>query len=201
MPKLPNDEEREQYNEDVDAIWWPVLKIIQASHLNCLDPDISVKHKFDGILKRERKGIQSYSSLSLFKDDLECLLRDLYGNITSEALDAVLSAVFSVVRGYTKYLRKDLWKEHDDAVEFDYILGIGCPDGYGISSSDWRRGMIAKSHLFSRVCEVQANPSAFSEYTVRFADRFSQDWDCSPETALEARSPMPSVVGDGEMPF
>jgi hypothetical protein len=64
-----------------------------------------------------------------------------------------------------------------------YLFGIGVPEGYGISGSEWRRGMQAKSDLISRVCEVRANPSVFSEYTVRFADRFSQQWECSAETA------------------
>jgi hypothetical protein len=150
--KLPNGEEYQPHNEEVDVIWWPVLKVIQASHLNYFDPAISVQNKFNGTLKREKNGVQDFSSLSLFKDDVERLLRDLYGDTDSEELEVVLSAVFRIVEAFT-------------------------------TGSEWRRGMQAKSDLISRVCEVRANPSVFSEYTVRFADRFSQQWECSAETA------------------
>ena len=124
------------------------------------------------------------TSLSLFFDDVELLLRDLYGDVDSEALHRVLLAVFRI-----DYVREDLHKEHRDAKYFDYMFGIGVPDGYCINGSDWRRGMLAKSDLILRVCEVLANPSAFSEYTVEFAKLFNQDWVCSLDTAYEARNP------------
>src|SRR5262249_11543027 len=127
--------------------------------------------------------------LSLFRDDVERLLRDLYGDIEGEALDTVLFAVFYIVQAHTKYVRNDLWKEDNDAVNFDYMFGIGLPEGYGVNGSMWRSGMLAKSDLILRVCEVCANPSAFSEYTVKFANRFSQDWVCSAEAAFKARYP------------
>jgi hypothetical protein len=80
------------------------------------------------------------------------------------------------VEAFTKYARADLYKEHDDAVNFDYTLGIGVPEGYGISGSDWRRGMRAKFDLIVRAYDVRANPSAFSKYTVEFAKRFGEHW-------------------------
>ena len=144
--------------------------------MNSFDPALSIQHQFGGTLKREKKGMQDFTSLSLFRDDVECLLRDLYGDIDSEALDSVLYAVFTVVGAFTKYARADLGKEHNDAVDLDYMLGIGVPDGYGISGSDWRGGMRAKFDLIVRAYEVLANPSAFSEYTVEFAKRFGEHW-------------------------
>jgi hypothetical protein len=78
-------------------------------------------------------------------------------------------------------VRADLWKEHQDAVDLDWMLGIGVPEGYGINGSEWRRGMAAKYSLFQRVREVKAKPSTFSEYTIEFANLFAQRWDCSKE--------------------
>jgi hypothetical protein len=82
-------------------------------------------------------------------------------------------------------VRPDLAKEHRDAEDFDWILGIGVPEGYGINGSDWRRGMKAKVDLFGRVREVNANPSAFSEYTREFAKLFAERWDCTKELEWE----------------
>jgi hypothetical protein len=164
------------FNEEEHSIWRALLAAIHASHLNTLDAALSLQHKFGGKLKREKKGMQDFTSLSLFRDDVEHLLRDLYGDIETEALDSVLRAVFCIVEECTKYVRTDLWKEHTDAVDMDYMLGIGVPDGYGISGSDHRRGMAAKFDLIVRACEVGANPFAFSEYTVEFAKRFGEHW-------------------------
>ena len=168
--------EYQPHNEECFAIWWAVFNAIKASHLNSFDPALSIQHKFGGTLKREKEGMRDLTSLSLFCDDVECLLRDLYGDIESEALDSVRYAVFSVVEAFTKYARADLCKEHSDAVALDYMLGIGVPEGYGISGSDWRCGMTAKLDLMVRAYDVRANPSAFSKYTVEFANRFGEHW-------------------------
>ena len=76
-------------------------------------------------------------------------------------------------------------KNISDAEDFDYIFGIGVPEGYGISGSEWRRGMTAKVNLFRRVREVNANPSTFSEYTREFAKLFAERWDCTKEHEWE----------------
>src|SRR5215469_844057 len=90
-----------------------------------------------------------------------------------------------IVEQFAKFVRPDLSKEHRDAENLDYMLGIGVPDGYAINGSDWRRGMAAKFDLILRVYEVQQEPSAFSDYTIDFANRFSQEWDCSPNSVRE----------------
>jgi hypothetical protein len=187
MQELPSGKEYKHDNEESFSIWWTILDTISASHLNTFDPALSIQHKFDGKLRRQKKCTQDFTSLALFRDDVECLMRDLYGDLESEALESVLLAVFRIVQQFARYVRPDLWKEHADAENLDYMLGIGVPEGYGINGSQWRRGMLAKSDLILRVCEVHANPSAFSEYTVEFAERFNQDWVCSLETAAEAR--------------
>jgi hypothetical protein len=181
--KLPSGEEYEPSNEESDSIWLALLYTIRASHLNTFDPTISIQHKFDGKLRRQKKYTQDFTSLSLFRNEVECLLRDLYGDVESEALDSIVRAVFRIVEEFTKYVRPDLAKEHHDAENLDYMFGIGVPEGCGISSSDWRRGMVAKHDLMLRVCEVRENPSAFSAYTGEFAAWFSEMWDCSAKAA------------------
>ena len=185
MQKLPSGQEYKPENEESFAIWWATLETIRASHLNTFDPAMSIQHKFDGKLRRQKKGTQYFTSLSLFCDDLETALRDLYGDVESDALDGVLRAVFRIVEQFAIFVRPDLSKEHRDAENLDYMLGIGVPDGYGINGSDWRRGMAAKFYLILRVYEVQQEPSAFSDYTIDFANRFSQEWDCSPNSVRE----------------
>jgi len=132
----------------------------------------------------EERG-QDFTSLALFRDDVECLLRDLYGDVESDALDSIVWVVFRIVERFTKYVHPDLWKEHQDAVRLDYMLGIGVPERCSIGGSDWRRGMAAKFWLILRVYEVQQEPSAFSDYTIDFANRFNQQWDCSLNSVRE----------------
>jgi hypothetical protein len=177
MQKLPSGEEYKPQSEETFAIRWALLETIAASHLNTFDPALSIKHKFDGKLKSQKKHTQDFTSLALFRDDVECLLRDLYGDIESEALDSVLRAVFRIVEQFAKFVRPDLWKEHADAEDLDYMLGIGVPERCAINGSDWRRGMAAKFSLIHRVREVNAKLSTFSEYTIEFANLFAQRWD------------------------
>jgi hypothetical protein len=170
------------------TIGWAILNVIRASHLDTFDPALSIQHKSDDKIRRQKEGAQDFTSLSLFRDDVELLLRDLYGDLNIKALDRVLSAIFYIVRQLTRYVRADLWKEQIDAEDFDYMFGVGVPEGYSISGSEWRRGMEAKSNLILRACEVNANPLAFAEYTVKFGNWFAQNWDCSVETAFDRDS-------------
>ena len=168
-------------------IWWGIFNVIRASHLNTFDPEMSIQYRSGGKLNRQKIGTQHFTSLALFCDDVELLLRDLYGDVDSETLDRVLRAALIIVNGITRHVRKDLSIEHHEAVAFDRACGIGIPDGQSVNGSMWRHGMLAKSDLISRVCEVRPNPSAFSEYTVEFAKQFEQRWVCSLDTASEAR--------------
>ena len=173
------EEEYEPCNEEANSIWLALLYTIRASHLNTFDPTMSIQHKFDGKLRRQKKHTQDFTSLSLFRDEVECLLRDLYGDVESEALDSIVRAVFRIVEAFTKYVRPDLWKEHQDSMNLDYMFGVGLAEGDCLQSSDFRRAMAAKHDLMLRVCKVRENPSAFSAYTGEFAARFGERWDCS----------------------
>jgi hypothetical protein len=133
-------------NKELLEIRSTVFDAIKASHLNSFEPTMSIEHRFVGTLKREMKRTRNFTSLSLFLDDLEYLLRDLYGDIDSEALDSVLRAVFSILSGYTKYVRTDLWKEHTDAQAMDYMLGIGVQMDMGLAAviiaAEWQQNLI-----------------------------------------------------------
>jgi hypothetical protein len=181
MQKSRSGEEYQPRNEESFAIWRTMLDTIRASHLNTFDPVLSIQHKFDGKLKCQKKNTQDFTSLALFRDNVECLLRDLYGDVESEALDSILLAVFRIVEQFAQFVRPDLWKEHSDAEDLDYMFGIGVPDGCGINGGDWRRGMRAKANLVHRVREVNANLSIYSGYTIEFTKLFAERWDCSQE--------------------
>ena len=189
MVKLSTGEEYKPRNEESSAISSALLRTIAASHLNTFDPVLSIQHKFDGKLRRQRKHTQHFTSLALFRDDVECLLRDLYGDIESDALDSVLWAVFRIVDEFARFVRPDLSREHSDAERLDYIFGIGVPEQGSIGGSDHRRGIAAKFDLIFRACEVAREPSAFSEYTVKFANWFREQWYCNPETLLMMMGP------------
>jgi hypothetical protein len=158
----PSGEVHEFFNQKLALFY-----TIRASHLNTFDPALSIEHRFGGRLKRQNMPTQDFTSLALFRDDVECLLRDLYGDVESEALHSIVEAVF-LIAGKCP----DLCNEHGDAVSLDLMLGIGMPDGCCISGSEHARGMVAKLDLIVRACRVKANPSGFSPYTVEFAERF-----------------------------
>jgi len=138
--------------EEGHSICVALYRAIRASHLNTLEVGQSLQHKFDGELRRNKIGMQDHTSLSLFVDDVECLLRDLYGESDNQAINLVRSAVFSI--GF----------------------GIGLPDGMGISGSHHRRMHQAVFDLTQRARAVRANPAPFSKYTVSFVDDLHVNW-------------------------
>jgi hypothetical protein len=176
MRTLPNGERYQPSCDEGHSLWWTIFKTIKASHLNTLPVALSIQHRFDGDLNRKITGWQHSTSLSLFVDDVERLLRDLYGEGDIDALDRVRGAVFTIVNEFTRHLRKDLWQEHLDAQDIDYVCGIGLPEGYALSGSDYRDANCARRDLALRARAVRANPSAFSKYTVQFVKILEQEW-------------------------
>jgi hypothetical protein len=168
IEKLPDGKEYQPNCEEQHSIFWALYHAVKASHLNTLDIALSIQHRFGGELKREKVGWQDFTSLSLFADDVERLLRDLYGELDNEPIDRVRRAVLRIVEEFTQYLRKDLWQEHQEACCVDYMCGIGVPEGYGINGSDHRRGLRAAQDLERHARAVRANPAAISKYTVEF---------------------------------
>jgi hypothetical protein len=176
MRTLPNGEWYQPSCDESHSLWWAIFKTIKASHLNTLPVALSIQHRFNGDLNRENRGWQDTTSLSLFVDDVERLLRDLYGESDIGAIDRVRDAVFVIVDEFTRYLRKDLWQEHLDAQNIDYVCGIGLPEGYGLSGSDHWEANRAARDLALRARAVRADPSAFSKYTVQFVKILEQEW-------------------------
>jgi hypothetical protein len=171
QPKLKHwrtGKEYQPYNHDRHAVWWAILSAILASHLNTFDPKLSVQHKFDGTLKRKKVGVQSYTSIALFVDDVERLLRDLYGDLEGEAITGIRNAVFAITEQFVRYVQSDLWDEHHCASNHDDMFGIGVPEGYSLGSSAWAAGMRAADELRERVRTVRSNPQSFGEYTHEF---------------------------------
>jgi hypothetical protein len=199
IARLPTGEEFQPHCEENHSISWSVYKAIKASHLNTLDVASSIQHRFNGELKREKIGWQDFTSLSLFADDVERLLRDLYGELDSEAIDRARSAVFVIVEEFTRFVRKDVWQEHQDAVNVDYSCGIGVPDGCGIGSSEFHRGVRSGHDLELRARAVRANPAAFSKYTVMFVDELFANMRSLTQPAEEAASALDPTTE--EVPF
>jgi hypothetical protein len=151
------------------SIWWSLLVLIRASPLHKLDPAVSLDKRFAGELNQKREGLQAFTSLSLFTNDTERLLRDLYGD-TSE-VNLVADAVYVLVREILRYAHADLWQEHRDAQNWDYIWGVGLPERCGISGSDHGRAIQGADNLRSRARKVIETPSSFGKYTVEFATK------------------------------
>jgi hypothetical protein len=199
IAKLPNGEEYQPHCEEQHSISWSVYKAIEAFQINTFDVALSIRHRFNGELKREKIGWQDFTSLSLFADDVERLLRDLYGDLDNEAIDKARSAVIVIVEEFTKFVRRDIWQEHQNAVNVDYINGIGVPDGCGIGGSDFRRGIRSADHLKGRARAVRANPAAFSKYTVMFVDELFANMRSLALPAEEAASELDPTTE--EIPF
>jgi hypothetical protein len=178
--------EFEPDNEESFAIYWAMFDAIRASHLNTFDPALSVQHKFDGKLRRQKEHTQDFTSLALFRDDVERLLRDLYGDVESEAMDSIVEALFDIVRQFTRCVRPDLCNEHWNAMVLDAFFGIGVDEEFFIGG--WKDAMEAEYELIGRVREVNAKPAAFSEYTIEFANFFAQRCDCSKDPFEEVPS-------------
>jgi hypothetical protein len=153
-----------------------LFEAIRASHLNALEPGKFAQPVPEEPPRPNRQALQDISTLALFRDDVECLLRELYGVSNGDALDSVLHAVLQIIESFTRYIREDMWEEHQDAKDWDYSWGVGLPDGCGISGSDVRRGLLGLENLTNRVREVRKNPSEYSKYTVEFAKRIELDY-------------------------
>jgi hypothetical protein len=176
-----------------EIMQYAIFDVILPSHLNTFDPMLAFQHKSDGILKRPKEGDRDISSLSLFCDDVERLLRDLYGDFESEALETALVSVSSMVRTIANYVCPDLGSEDSIAETLDWMSGIRVPEGYCPSGSDYRNGMWALTDLKARVRDIFTTPSCcWSPYTVEFANRFNQHWDCGVDS-LSSSLQEPSI--------
>ncbi len=172
----PSGEKYHPINEEAHAVSWAIYKAIQASHLKARNPSVSGENCFAEKLKSQNEGWKAITSIGLFCDDVERLLQEIYDDIERTALQDIVEAVSIIVEAFTRYMRKDLWQEHQYAKDSDCYLGlIGWPVECGISGSQLRYGYAAHSNLQKRAQEVLEKPSAFSKYSVQFAKTFNEE--------------------------
>ena len=159
-----------------DRLFWMIFFTIEASHLNAVDCEVAAQHPFQGKLRRKKTGIADFTSISLFIADVESLLREMYGDVDSDALDKLLRAVRTIVLKFTVSSHPDLCDEYYQAGNIDYINGIGAPKGYGLSCSDHNRAAIAAHSLAIRILRVSVTPDAYSPYTNQFIKALKKHW-------------------------
>jgi hypothetical protein len=152
-----------------------MVSAIKASQLNSLDPLLALQHPFNGKLRR-KEGMGDYTSISLFIRDVERLLRELYGDLGRAEFDIALYAISRIVVGFITFVRPELAAEYDDADSIDYAVGIGRPEGYGISSSQHGAACMAAKVLAVRTLQVVSNPTAHARYTLRFVKALNKYW-------------------------
>ncbi len=87
---LKGNKERRDNDMPADHLWSVLGHLIKASHLNRRDVLISMQHPFKGKLKRKKTELREFTSISLFVDDVERALRDLYGDVDGDDLDDLL---------------------------------------------------------------------------------------------------------------
>jgi hypothetical protein len=165
-----------RFNEKAHALDWMIYATIIASQLNMLDPLIAKQFPFPGKLRHEKVGMKDFTSIMLFLDDIERLLRDLYGDLDGAKLNELLNAISLIVEEYTKHVQPDLREEYDYADDVDYSVGIGVPEGYGILGGQHERGRFAAEILTARAKKILANTDTYSRYTVKFARALKKFW-------------------------
>jgi hypothetical protein len=122
------------------------------------------------MLRRENKGWQDTTSIGLFTNDVECLLRNLYGDFDDDTIESTREAISVIVQQFLRFARNDLWLEHESAMDID--------DSYNNLEALVDRGFDGSdilnytdqgaAYLFDRVREFRKNPSAFSQYSASF---------------------------------
>jgi hypothetical protein len=166
---LPSGERYRPSNPENFSLISMIYHAVTASHLNTRDVALSLKYKFDGTLHRPDLGWQDTTSISLFIKDVECLLRNLYGDFDDDdVIGSIKDAILVIVEEFLRFTRNDLWLEHKSAVSIDFVCGIGVPEGMGISSGDHRIANEGVAYLFNRVREFGEKPDTFSQYSAQF---------------------------------
>ena len=177
-PHLPKTKGHHSYRlGKFDKVNWTLCDVLGAVGSACLREEseaTSHRIKFDGDLKREKEGMQDFTSLALFVDDVERTLRDLYCDFETGPADNARCAIFSVMRTGTRGAPRGIWRELWAAEEVDYgWYGIGVCIGDATSSYGVKE---AADEIARRAEKVRADPKAFSKYTVRFVRALDKHW-------------------------
>jgi hypothetical protein len=172
--------------------------IIQASQLNRRDVRISLQHPFKGELKHKKTEIRELTSISLFIDDVERLLRDLYGDTDGNDLSAVLQAITSTIVALSTYILPDLAAEHNMACAVDIGAGRGLDPGDGVSSRMVRDSVEPAEVLILRARKILSSESEYGRYTVSFAQALKEYWPAVQEWRPFAKT-VPEAIAKLQM--
>jgi hypothetical protein len=175
-----------------------VPDIIQASQLNRRDVRVSLQRPFNGKLKYRKTEVRELTSISLFIDDVERLLRDLYGDTDGDDLSAVILAIRSVVVALSTYILPDLAAEYNTAFAVDIGAGRGLDPGDGVSSRMVRESIEPAEMLISRARKVLSSESEYGRYTVSFAKALKEYWPAVQEWPPLAKT-VPEAIAKLQM--
>jgi hypothetical protein len=151
-----------------------LFEVISASALNAMEPALTSGPALTRPPQGNPTFLHEITSLSLFVADVERLLLDLYGDESNKAHQVLMHAVLRITEEFSRYLRTELWREHEDAKKYDYIFGYALPEWAGLSSSDHGRALVALDRLKNRVRTIQKGDARHGEYTKEFAKRFAE---------------------------
>jgi len=129
-----------------------------------------------GKLMHKKAEMSELTSISFFTDDVERLLRDLYGDLDGDDLDELLSAIKLAVLTLSSYLLPELGSEYDNAVCADTSAGCGLGPDEGVSTITFTEGVKAADILVARARRILADPRHHSRYTVKFATALKMHW-------------------------
>jgi hypothetical protein len=180
-PSAPKRNKRGRKRRRFEKALWVlrgVLIAVGASHMSQQSAARSPHHRFNDQLRRENGHFGGITSLALFFDDIELLLRDLYGDFDQSAASAVRYALHTVLCWcLRRSLPKDIWKEHWDARTIDHgWYGVGLDPGDGISTNSVWQADEAANDLARRIRAFRANPKAYSKYTHQFVHILDERW-------------------------
>jgi hypothetical protein len=159
---------------------------------------ISLQNPFKGKLKHRKTEMRELTSISLFIDDVERLLRDLYGDIDGDDLNDVVNAIRSTVERLATYVLPDLAEEYNMATVVDMGAGRGLDPGDGVSSRMVRDSVEPAETLILRARKVLFAESDYGRYTASFAKALKEYWPAVQEWRPLAKT-VPEAIAKLQM--
>jgi hypothetical protein len=147
------------FREEQESLCELIVCAVALSRLNNRDLTLASRHPFQGKLKFRREGITNFTSIFRFVCDVECLLRESYGDVEGDDLDELLPAIWTIVMEFTKCVCPDVYREYRDAYEYEY-------------DQSW----VAAPALTNRDMQVNVNPGAYCWYSKKFVKSLEKYW-------------------------
>jgi hypothetical protein len=183
--------ERKAFSNELPAL---LCSVLEASQLNRRDVRVSLQNRFKGRLRHRKTELKEVTTISLFTDDVERLLRDLYGDIESDGFTELMGAVKSTAVTLSSLLLPELGEEYNTACNVDVGAGRSLPPGEGVSTAMIIGAVEHAQTLILRIREVLSCPSAYGRYTVSFATTVREYWPAVQEWRPLAKK----IRGGGE---